>query len=508
MPNISFVNPIPSSYNVKRQRVQFVETTGPTKLPEGKVWVHAKGEYTIQEMKSHGITHFSKYDLTNIPNADRIALENAGETYDAVPRPEAFLQLPFNGSIPETWGTDQYGIGYSKRYWPNGPFNTQQAIDRANGINIQHNIFVGETEEGESWIAPNHPMWKTIWDTFRQRMHNYWTPKGKPYYISANYFYHFGNGMYGWTNLKNTSRSEIKAKFARPVSQYEPNDYTPGGNRSSTNLVCEGIYVYAPDLALRIVSQNIFNHLINKKMGYYSASFLAGVHEWRPNNYVSIEYAQEYFPEAWGMFFRADKIPLDPSTHISIAAWTLEFGDMFIEWAGSGKPSNDNVGYGWVASDLWYPNGSTTPTEQIPQPPNVGAGGVIASGFPYYQYQGGKGVSNDWSAFGVRMYSETFGKVTGPGSISGFCEYRLKKDGVWGSWITPSDTDANEIIDSFHDNRAFVRYRRLGGQIAFGYLNEMAPNIKQSLEIKHPVTGIIYSGEVCGSSTYMTLIIE
>lgn len=510
MPAITFYNPIPSSYNVKRQRTQFVETMGATTLPAGKVWVHNKGAYTVAEMKSRGVTHLSKYDNVSLPDAERIALQDAGETYDAVPRPEAFLGLSYDPSRPYG-ATDPLGYWYSPQYWPDGPLSTSQAEAKANSMSLDHALWVGETEEGTSWIAPGHPMWRTIWTRFRQRMASKWTALGKPFFIAANYFHNFGNGMYGWANLSGVSRNEVKEKFARPLSAWEANDYTPGGTRAATNLICEGIYLGAPDLVRRIVSQNIFNHLVNKKMGYYSASFLFAVHEWRPNNFQSIEYAEEYFPGSgnWGMFLTADKIRIDPNVHMSIACWSLEFGDMFLEWAGEGKPSTDNVGYGWVANHLWYPNGNTTPNGQQPQPPNVGGGGYIASGFPYYQLSGGKSFPNNWSAFGVRMYSETFGKVTGVGSTAGFCEYRLGVGGVWGAWVTPQSTTENEIIDSFYDQRAFVRYRRLAGKIALGYFNELAPNTKQSIEIKHPTTpGVVYTGEVCGSATFVVLITE
>jgi hypothetical protein len=500
---VTAYNPIPSSYDASRQRTQWVETMGTTSLPSGKVWINPTGEYTVSECQSHGVTHFSKYDLVHMDSGTQNTLKTTGKSYDAVPRPEAFFNLTRNNSMPAS-GIDQYGFQYPPQWYPTGPLTQAQAEQKADAMGLDHAIWIGETQEGDSWIGPGHPMWKWFHNRFRTRMETKWGGLGIPFFIAHNYF-HFKH--FDWADLGVKSRSEQKAKFARPVDQWEGNDFSAGGSLARTNTICEGIYLPAPDVVRKGVLGHIFKILVNKKMGYYTCTFLFSQHEWRPNNWQSISYSEEFYPAdgEWGTFLRTDKIAMDPNDIMSYALWGLEFGDIYVEWGAAGKITTDDLGYGWQAEDLWYPEDSLTPNAQAPEP--GGGSSTIAVGFPHYSVPGGpsKGWRYNWSAFGVRMYGETFGKVTGSGSTAGFCEYRI--DG--GAWVTPQASEADEIIDSYYDSRAFVRWRRKSGKIAIGYFNQAAVNTKQTLEVKHPTTpGVIYSMTICGSATHAVLITE
>jgi hypothetical protein len=501
---VLFFNPIPSGLNTRRQRTQWVEVMGPTTLPAGKAWIQRTGAYTSEECISRGVTHFSSYDLVHMESAEVTALMTAGKTYDSVPRPEAFFGLTYDPSKPDD-AVDGYGIHYNPRWYPNGPFNQAQAEAKGYAMGLGHAIFIGETEEGTSWIAPNHPMWRWFWNIFCQRMAAKWTALGIQWFVATNYF-HFE--LFDWSELGKKTRSVHKAKFARPISEWEGNDYTPGGTKAASNLICEGIYLSAPDGVRKRVLQHIFRCLINRKLGYFTCTFLFGQHEWHPNSFGSVHYDEEWYPTdgEFGTLYRSDKITLDPNDIMSFIVWGKEFGDIYHEWNASGKITTDDLGYAWNAQDLWFPGDGDTPTAQAPEPD--GGSSTIAVDFPHYSVPGGssKGWRYNWSAFGVRMYSETFGKVVGSGSTAGFCEYRMNGS---GSWLTPQVNEADEVTDAFFDERAIVRYRRKGGQIAIGYFNQSAPNTKQTIEIRHPsIPGVVYTATVCGSATHVVLINE
>ncbi|HEV7381257.1 MAG TPA: hypothetical protein VGN64_15775, partial [Dyadobacter sp.] len=253
-------------------------------------------------------------------------------------------------------------------------------------------------------------------------------------------------------------------------------NFSPGGSLSSTTLIPEAVYLNAPDAQVGQVYESAYRMFLIRQMGYETGIFLFGVHEWRPNNLYQYQY-----PE--GSFYTYYKLPLDPNVVIANGFIAQVFGRLYIEWGGSGKTSNKNFDPEWFKG-LWFPKGADQPQD----------------GFPYYakpqtaSYAGYTG-SSDLSYFSQKLYNDTFGKVTG--GTKKFLKYKL--DG--GKWISPSQFSAEEIVDAYHDKRAFVYSETSNGSTAWFYLNSFSDNKLHTLEVELP-SGKIVKAQVSGNGIH------
>jgi hypothetical protein len=496
-----FFQAIPDKFDPKLQRTQWVENFENFQLPQGQIWVPQRGEYTVAEVMAKGGNYLSKYDMAGVSAADRVALENAGKVYSAVDRPEAFLRLPANGQ--DNWQKDKYGITYNKRFWPNGPLTQAEAEKKADEADLRYSLIVNETEEGSSWVSPDHPMWGWYYTRLNQRMKQKWGEGN--YFISHNYFTF---DPIDWFGLGFHSRERHISEFEKPVSQWKKNRFTAGQSLSATNLVCLGVYLNAPDQALNNVFSLIYKSLALKKMGKSTAVFLFGTHEWNPNIRQSITFYPDQFPGKSGTLYRNEKLKMEPSDIITYAALGSIYCPVMIEWAAQGKNTKTKVGMDWITDDYWFPAGSTTDTGQTSgRRPDNEFEQKFANGFPHYDFSGAPTRSgtqgSNYFAFGIRMYAQTFGKVKG--GIRQYCRYRI--DG--GKWMEPQ-SEVRAIVNAAFDSGEFVVSERKNGKIAYAYYAAgLKDNKAHLLEWEHPTKpGKIYREKVAGRQVEMMLTDE
>lgn len=454
---------IPPNFDPRKQTSQWADITS-FELPKGHIFIAPKSEWTIDNQLSKGVTHISHFSLPweNYPEVER--MRKAGLTYSDVQRPENFLGLDISG--PDDWSN-----GYNSRYWKNGPLNEQQAIEASNRI-MCHIVTINETEEGNSFIDKNNEMWRNIYKPYRARQIEEFDKKGLKSYLCHNYF------TLGLPSLANMNRETAKLFGADPNREGNFNPWK-NGSLQDNNLICISIYLNAPDLEIGIMYKNIFQMLNNTRIGQHSAIFLAGVHEWRPNNPHRILYPD-------GTYYQYEKIPLDPNVIIQNAFISNVFGIGMVEWGGQGKFSGrklDTVNRG----GLWFPTGATTPQGGFP---------YAAINEPAYTpYM----ASVDLCAFGTKLYSDTFGKVYN--GTSQYLAYRL--DG--GNWIYPSQEYANEVIDAYYDQRGMAYAQTKDGKTAWFYINPYADNLSHKLELILP-NGNILTKTVSSNGVHAGLI--
>ncbi|WP_149242597.1 hypothetical protein [Dyadobacter sp. 32] len=444
----NFSNPIPSGYNTTLKNTQWADIVK-FKLPKGHVFHVNKGDAeTFQQQFAAGLTHASHYQLP-WDNLDSVRLlKKAGLTYNSVPRPEGFLGL-------NKVGADDWSKGYNKAWWPKGPLDAQAATAKAAVVDLDA-VWIGETLEGDSYMPQNEDMWRHFYRQLRKRYEFEYGKKGIPYYICHNYF------QLGMPGL-NGNPEEEKALFRTPEKNQTLKVFLPGGTLADNNLIVTAVYLSAPDLQLRTLYNVIYEMALVKTLKMEGGIFLAGVHEWKPNNYLQVNY-----PE--GDFYYGQKIPLDPNIIIGAAFLSQVYGKVYVDWGDTGKSSTNKIDYNPPWSDgLWFPNGATSP----------------ASNFPYFASSGPrKGAysgSTDLSAFGVNLFAKTFGIVE-----NGESRYlRFRIDG--GAWITPgSQQYADEVVDAFHQKRGFVYSRTREGRTAWFYLNAYADNLAHKLDVVLP----------------------
>ncbi len=462
----SFINPIPTNYNPGSQTTQWADIAPDMKLPKGHVWVATNGAWSVETLFAKGVTHIANHHLPWNNERKVVQLKEAGVTYNNVPRIEHFLRLKENGP-------DQLKNGYNLKYWPNGPLTKEQAIQKANEADISDAIWIGETMEGNSFMPAEEPMWGYFYKRLKERYQEKWGSKKIPFYIAHNYFMFWPKEI---SLSRDKSREHYKKQLHLKASELPKTNFSPGGTLSSTTLIPEAIYIGAPDIQQGQVYEAIYRMHIIRQLGYETGIFLFGVHEWRPNNPYQYNYPD-------GTFYSYNKIPLDPNVIIANGFIAQIFGKLYVEWGGSGKTTNKNFHSQW-GKGLWYPNGSNEPT----------------TAFPHYAkpqaetYPGYTG-SEDLSYFSQKLYNDTFGQVTN-GSRK-FLKFRIDQ----GSWITPSQYSAEEIVDAYHDKRGFVFSETKNGNTAWFYLNSFADNKPHSLEVQLP-SGVLMKHQVVGNGIH------
>lgn len=447
-----FANPVPQTYTPATQLTAWADKAPDMSLPKGHFWVAPKGEWTIPFMFKKGVTHISNFQLpwNNIPEVER--LKRSGVTYNDVPRIEAFMDLKPNAN-------DRVVNGYNLKYWPNGPLSEKEAIEKANRTDIGHALWIGETMEGVSYMPPGEAMWKHFYARLRERYQADFGARKIPYLIAHNYFMFWPDEFKLGKNAR--EREEKKRMFKIPVADYPKTDFRPGGTLSFTNLIMESIYLNAPDDQVGTLFGSLYRMELFRRMGYNAGVFLFGVHEWKPNNLY-----QYVYPD--GEYYFYDKLPLEPNLIISYAFLSQIYGNIYVEWGGSGKQSSRNWDDG---KGLWHPDGAI-----LPQPgfPHVAKQGQGQPG--YHGYTG----SSDLSYFGIKLYNDTFGQVDG-----GVRKYlRFRVDGK--AWITPDTASGPNIVDAHYDRRGIVFSQSKNGKTAWFYVNPYADNLAHKLEVILP----------------------
>lgn len=463
-----FINPIPKIYNPETQLTAWADAAPDMKLPKGHFWVAKKGEWSTETVLKKGVTHLSKYEIQHesVPKIEK--LKNAGMTYDEVPRPEAFMNLAVKGE-------DRWVSGHNRKYWPTGPLTEKEAIQKAEQADAGHALWIGETMEGSSYMAPGEPMWGHFYKRFRQRYEANFGARGIPYFIGHNYFMFWPDAFKLGDGNSASERAKKKSLFKIPVSQFPRTDYSPGGTLSSTNLITEAIYLNAPDNLNGALFGSLYRMELYKRMGYKAGIFLFAVHEWKPNNAYQYWYKD-------GQYYFHDKLPLDPNLLIAYAFLSQIYGNLYVEWGGTGKQSTKN----WDdPKGAWHPDGS-----RIAQP---GFPHVAKANEPgYHGYNGG----SDLSYFGIKLYNDTFGAVDG--GVRQYLKFRI--DGK--AWIVPDSIAGNNIVDAHYDRRGIVLSQSKNGKTAWFYINPYADNLAHKLEVIMP-DGTVVTERVAGNGVHV-----
>lgn len=461
-----FLNHVPQSYEPSRQVTQYQDIAPDMTLPKGHVWIARPTKPDAMQVIRKGVTHLPHHFLPwdNAGNKEVTRLKDAGLTYNNVPRLEVIFNLSRTGA--DNWVGD-----FNTAYWPlpEARDSEQWAIDKANQADISDVIWIGETQEGSSWVTPSNPLWGRFYKQLRKRYEDKWASRGFTYYICHNYFTFWPGNL----SLGN-GREKDKALLRLPANQLPHSDFSPDGQLTNTNLIVEGVYLNAPDIVTGQVYKLIFSSVVKKTLGYETGVFLFGVHETRPNNKYEYKYNE-------GTFYHEDKIPIDPNVHIANVFIAHTFGKLFTEWGDKGYFQNR---YFKVGTDgVWFNALSNDQQQRFPIN-NPGYDG-------YYGYSG----SMDLTYFGHKLWNDTFGKTVG--GERKFLKHRIDN----GPWITPSGFSVDEVVDAYHDSRGFALAETKSGKTAWFYLNSFADNKWHTLSVELP-NGQIVSQKVAGNGIH------
>lgn len=470
----SFLNPIPDNYNPATQQVQWADLGKPFKLPKGHIYIENPRPWGINKALDLGVSQFSNYALPwadGPPYSEVVRLMDAGLTYNDVPRIETVLGVAKQGNSGQQWSD-----GVSKDWWPewdNGKPGYEEGYQMGLRADISHAIFIGEFSENISWLPANAEVFRGFYDAYMPRMEERFGKRGIPYQVCHDYL------LLGGERLSN-GRDQAKRILTLSKDQMPVSNFSPGRSLAKTNLIVETVYLAAPDIVTAQPYELIFRMEYFKQMGFDAGVFLAGVHEWRPNNLYEITYPD-------GNAYAYSKIPLDPNLHIADGFLAQVFGKLFIEWGGAQKTESKAFAYDYIAGlPFWQPKGSKDfqgYSQYLSK---------IPDGEKYYAYSG----SPDLSFFSQKLFADTYGIVEG--GVDQYLSYRL--DG--GEWITPTGKD---YIDAYYDKRGFVHSRTLNGRTAFFFLNCFTDNKTRKIEIRMP-SGQIWNGTVAGNGIHAQLI--
>lgn len=465
---LSFLNPVPKDY-YPNGFLQWADRFPAVKMPEGHIYHLRKSQkkWTYQSVLNKGVTHLSNYDLPWNDHNDVIRLRNLGITYNDVPNNNHIFNLPDSGK--DNWVTPSW----NKRHFPNGLFDEKTARQKAREADIEHYLWIGQTEENSAFVPAEEPMWGWFYDELKKRYEQKSKQSGKPYYIAHNYFW---IGQPSSFVLGETSREKSRALYTGKLPETR---YSPGKTLSHTNLIVEGAYINAPDQGLQLYR---VIHKLNmfKKMGFIGGIFAFGVHEWRPNNFFRIDFEGE------GTLYRHEKFPMDPSYLMSLSFFAQVYGKAFFEWgpqmtvSDQKKPMHPDLHH----ADKWYPIGAVTP-QAFPW---------ISESDYYGIYTG----SSDFIHMGAYLYSETFGKVHD--APLQYCRFRVNG----GKWIEPNK-DGSDVVDAHFDNRPLVGTQIKGNKAAVFYINPYDNATKKQLEFQLPGRSQIYKTTISGSGVQAIL---
>jgi len=468
---IQFVNPIPEEYNPELGIPQFIDICPDITLPKGHFYFKppTKQGWTMEQAMKKGVTHWATNSLESNDHIDKFRKNPRTKywEYYAVPRIREIFSLPepVNG-----------------KWWPNGPLNEKDARAKGRTISIQPRLWVGETMEGDDWITPENPMWGWFYDEVVKRYEAQKAKDGIPYYIAHNYFTQFP----GTFEFDNGKREDQLKFYDTPPEKWDSGNYSPGRTLGKLNTTVEGIYINTPDLSQKQLLSAIFRMELAKMAGKSTGLFVFNVHEWHPGFAARIEY-----PE--GIFYRKDKLPLDPNLQIALAFLSQEYGNIFIEWGlmPYQSPTKKPVDYypPVHSGDKWYPKGETNPTKPFPFATQTGS-----NRFGIHAYLG------DMTHFGILLWSQTGAQVAEGKPY--YATYKL--DG--GDWVK-RQKNGSDLVESYYEKRGVVRTRILGKKMLICYFNMFADNETHKLVVQNPLNSTeTFVGIVSGNGVHATVV--
>jgi len=463
-----FLNHIPQSYNPDLQAPQWADIMPDLKLSKGRVFFLNRGEWSMEQVMKKGITHISHHQIPRPGGDESLAmqLKDQGITYNDVPTMISIFELGDNG-------VDKWVDGYNTRYWQKGVPTKEWAIQQAKRYTWVDNLWIGETMEGSVFMPAEKPFWFDFYKTIGEQQFAKFDSKGIRSYRCHNYFMFWPSAYH----LGQSSRDALKALLRKAPADMPRTNFSPGGSLSSTNLIVEAVYLSAPDIQNGSVYDAIYKLNVFKALGYEGGIFPAGVHEWKPNNYVEYRYPD-------GKWYNNEKIPIDPNSLISYAYLSQVYGKVFVEWGGGAKISTKDFSQDW-ATGAWYANGSNTPTDIHGFPHKTGTN----------SYYFGYNASTDLSRFGLQLWADTWGKCED--GETQYLEFRI--DG--GDWVKPQNAYADDIVDAYFEKRGVTYSIRKDGKIAWFYLNTFADNRMHTIDVVFP-NGKIVSEKVAGNGIH------
>jgi len=467
-----FVNHIPASFKPETQMPQWADISPEAQLPNGRFFVLSRSDWPIDQVLKKGVTHIRHNEIPR-PNGDEtmaFQLRLQGKTYSDVP-----LSTTIFGGRPSDNPTKE---------------EVQRMIDLHQYADALH---IGETMEQSHAINPGSNWLKDFNAGFVANQKKLFDAKGIKSLNCFNYF-QFWPPSY---HLGQVGIDVSKRLFRQSPSEMPYSNFSPGAPLSSTNLIVEAVYLGAPDIQQSQPLDLAFKLMLFDHMGYTGGVFLAGEHEWRPNNFFEYVY-----PE--GKYYSQGKIPLDPNTIITSAFLSQVYGKVFVQWGGTGKVNAGRIFDSRTPEPTYYkPNGSTELKGSYRNPDQNAdrySWWLTNREFPYAKIPGpgyyGYNAGTDLCRFGLQVYLDTWFKIPEDGSKN-FLSYRI--DG--GEWIEAENQFADDIINAFDYKRGYVHSIHKNGQIAWYYLNSYGDNKWHDLEVRFP-NGRISRTRVAGNGIH------
>ncbi|GAB2780322.1 hypothetical protein GCM10027275_24830 [Rhabdobacter roseus] len=475
MPSISFVELVPPDWNAPQTQVsEWADISPNITLPAGHAHIMTPNlsKWSVAHILQKGVTHWAERWM---PENERAAFRaaNPDNEYNDVPR----IRELFPEANPNV--TDG-------PWWPNGIPSYQQAADRGSSISIRHDVWVGETMEGEDYVPETSSMWTGFYSTLMPRYDARKLQTGRQHLVAHNYFARWGNANDNAYNITLGARANKKALYSTDPANMPNTVYKPGNSLGLTNLIVMDLYINlrGVDPVASYIYGAIHQMHMAERLGKFAGLFWFDVHEWLPG------YAHNvYTPE--GRFERSDKCPLDPAIQMLIPILAHEYGVISIQWGFWASSSDDKKRIGDISEwapgkDRWYPgNGTST----APYPYYSGSPNYI---MPSY--------AADVPHFGLRAWVETGGQTVG--GTDYYCDYRINN----GTWVN-KQADGSDILNAYYDGTWTVRARIKDNLMSVLVFNVRNGNTPKTIEFRHPTNnGITYTGTVCGCGAHMVLI--
>lgn len=474
-----FENSIPANYDPTLEMPQWADIAPDLRLPKGHFFVLSRTDWTMDQVIKKGVTHIRHHEIPR-PGGDEsqaVQMKEAGLTYDDVPTSFTIFGNPL----------------------PNNPNDAQVDAMIARYSFLCDALKIGETMEQQHAIPPESPWLKRFYDGIRAIQKTKFIDKGIPALVCYNYF-QFWPTTY---HLGQVDASVSKENFRKPLEQLEHTNFSPGGSLSGTNLIMEAVYLGAPDIQQGQVFDLGYKLKLFKRMGYESGVFLAGEHEWRPNNMFLSQYPD-------GKYYSKGKIPLDPNTLITSTIFSQIYGKVFVQWGGVGKSNGGRIVNKFTFEPTyWKENGASVyKTSSVNPNYNNGANGDV---FPYqshpdfpHQIPGGVGYygyngNTDLCRFALQMYADTWGQIGDDGTLN-FLSFRIDN----GVWIEAVNRDADDMVNAHAEKRGLVDSIHKNGRIAWYFVNPFADNLWHDLDVRFP-NGRVVRTRVAGNGTHIKL---
>lgn len=451
-----FVNHIPISFKPELQMPQWADISPEAKLPNGRFFVLGRSDWPIEQVMRKGVTHIRHHEIPR-PNGDEtlaFQMRLAGKTYSDVPQSATIF-----GGIPSSNPTSE---------------EVQRMIDLHQVPDALH---IGETMEQSHAINPGSHWLYDFNKGFVANQKKLFDDKGIKSLNCFNYFQFWPNSYH----LGQVSADSSKAIFRLAPDKMPYSNFSPGAPLSTTNLIVEAVYLGPPDIQQNQPLDLAFKLMLFDHMGYTGGVFLAGEHEWRPN-----QFFENLYPE--GRYYSQGKIPLDPNVVITSTFFSQVFGKVFVQWGGSGKVNAGRIfDIRTPEPTYWLQNGSTEFKGSYRNPDSNAdnySKWLTSPEFPYARLNGpgyyGYNAGTDLCRFGLQVYLDTWAKIPEDGSKN-FLTYKID-----GKEIKAVNQFADDIINANSQNRGFVYSIHRSGKIAWFYLNPFADNKWHDLEVTFP----------------------